>query len=646
MDKLEKEIIEHPVISFDVFGTLLRRNVADTVTVFRLIEKKYDETYGLKSNFAANRIKAEKKARKRFRYEVNLDEIYSMLSEYYSKNIVLKLRKMEIDAEISLCTANKEIMSCYQRCLEMNKRILIISDMYLPSQVIVKMLETNGIIGYDKLYVSCEYRLTKWQDGALYEVVLKECNIQASDVLHIGDTKDADFDMAKRQGLAAFLVRDNENNCRYFKDIFVPREEKWLYSCLESFIGNTIDITKSDNYKIGYEVFGPILYAYCDWLSTQIDKLSIKKLFFFSRDGYVLKKGVELLRKDVQSCYFYGSRRAIVTPYLYFCSSLYEVVDCYKSWPHHFSLAFFFGKVGLDIDDFLVICSKHGFDTNTKLEYSSFQKNNEFQQLFAELLPFIKKNAKEQLNLLLDYMTQEGLTEKVAIIDIGAGCSIENALRKIIKSANLDVDLYALYLLTDKKQYRRRRAFFDTSCKGEVVTASLRFCYMFLEIFLSAPHGTILSYKKEDDQVVPVFATYEYSRKDGFVDETEFISDMQSGALDFMKKFNEKMKNYLKLDFRVAFANFVNFGVMPLVFDAQNWGRFRLASDEFLPMAMPVNFRTFLTQPKQFRFNMNNNMWVTGFLTNFFHNSWINKLVFFLYLFKNNINKHNGGKIS
>ena len=46
MDKLEKEIIEYSVISFDVFGTLVRRNVADAVTVFRLIEKRYDEIHG------------------------------------------------------------------------------------------------------------------------------------------------------------------------------------------------------------------------------------------------------------------------------------------------------------------------------------------------------------------------------------------------------------------------------------------------------------------------------------------------------------------------------------------------------------------------------------------------------------------------
>ena len=54
----------------------------------------------------------------------------------------------------------------------------------------------------------------------------------------------------------------------------------------------------SDYYKFGFERFGPFLYGYTNWLYKKIVKSGCKKVFFFSRDGYMMKKAFDIYNSD------------------------------------------------------------------------------------------------------------------------------------------------------------------------------------------------------------------------------------------------------------------------------------------------------------------------------------------------------------
>lgn len=61
-DKIYKMIDNHNIISFDVFDTLICRDVNNYKDVFNLIEKKLIKEYGqIFVGFARKRIDAEKK---------------------------------------------------------------------------------------------------------------------------------------------------------------------------------------------------------------------------------------------------------------------------------------------------------------------------------------------------------------------------------------------------------------------------------------------------------------------------------------------------------------------------------------------------------------------------------------------------------
>ena len=70
------------VISFDLFDTLIKRDVPAPQTVFSLTESMYNSNFpcGQVCNFLNERKRAEKNARKRSVHkEITLDEIYEEL---------------------------------------------------------------------------------------------------------------------------------------------------------------------------------------------------------------------------------------------------------------------------------------------------------------------------------------------------------------------------------------------------------------------------------------------------------------------------------------------------------------------------------------------------------------------------------------
>ena len=63
--KLIDIVKEYDIVSFDIFDTLIKRDVYKEYDVFDLVEKKYNSTYGDNIlNFKDIRIEAEKNARK------------------------------------------------------------------------------------------------------------------------------------------------------------------------------------------------------------------------------------------------------------------------------------------------------------------------------------------------------------------------------------------------------------------------------------------------------------------------------------------------------------------------------------------------------------------------------------------------------
>lgn len=207
---------KHAVITFDIFDTLVERDTFSPSDIFVLAGAKVlGNNFG--DIFKQDRIEAERKAReKKVSHEVTLLEIYDELKTKYSE--YAGLMTSEIDTELECCHAKTNNVDLLKLLKQQGKKIYLISDMYLSENVIRNMLDKCGILQseYDGLYVSNVYGNNKLS-GELFKICIESNNLEAKDILHIGDSFKADFLGAHKAGIKALLVKRRNRLGRLFK---------------------------------------------------------------------------------------------------------------------------------------------------------------------------------------------------------------------------------------------------------------------------------------------------------------------------------------------------------------------------------------------------------------------------------------------
>ncbi|GAA8088551.1 hypothetical protein Neuguinea78_07490 [Helicobacter pylori] len=306
LDGAKSEVLKYDVISFDIFDTLLLRPFIKPTDLFLYIETKYDI-----KGFCQARILAEMQSREISKeQDITLDEIYHQIpKEFYS------YKEVEIATEKEMLIPNLEMLELYRFAKENNKRVIVISDMYLPLEVLEDILISKGFDGYTNFYLSSHIMLTKHSKD-LFKHVLKQENITHTQMLHIGDNFWADDAMPKSLGIAT-LVR--KSVLRQFEEIFPKYKTFNPTSVAQSFILGSLCVFYK-NYIQKYEKFdywfllgvaqaGIVAVAYCQFIYKEIHKRNIDTLVFVARDGYLLQKIFNILYPNLyKTTYIYAPR--------------------------------------------------------------------------------------------------------------------------------------------------------------------------------------------------------------------------------------------------------------------------------------------------------------------------------------------------
>ena len=297
------------VISFDIFDTLLIRNVLNPKDIWRILEQKE----------CANGFFADRDAADRRTYadatarggEHTLDEAYARMGSRWSE-----FKRKELDAERGALFANPEILAVWNEAGRLGKKRVLVSDMYLPRGEIESFLSTKGITGWDEIFVSSEYGCRK-TTGRLFEVMLEKLGFAPERVMHIGDNPESDYEVPQRMGMTAFLypkIKDRFfEECALVRDFLAYRpsfEKERIVGALA--YGWHMFKYEHPNltfwHKIGYLYGGVLGYAYVLWLGLKAKSLGINHLMFVGRDGYIWQKIAQALFPDLKSDYFYAPR--------------------------------------------------------------------------------------------------------------------------------------------------------------------------------------------------------------------------------------------------------------------------------------------------------------------------------------------------
>ena len=338
MDEVHKNKIDSAdIVSFDIFDTLLTRNTVHPRDVFVLARELFnEESDGLiMEDFCLARVEAELYARKKhsIKTDVTLDDIYDSLGELYNYDdkILAELKKYELLAEKKLLRHDVSVFHLYEYAKRVGKRMIIVSDMYLPKSSIEDMLHENGIDVWEKLIVSSEDHVAKFT-GSVYAEIVKEYGM--SKIVHIGDNIHSDISWAKSFGIETIHIHRNveelafeKNDCyravyggdryRYTIDSKSTSVADAQFNIISGLVANySVDNSTSVNQAVGYGIFGPLLLGYTQWLHNESQDMGVEHLYFLARDGAIMRDAYEKCYgvSGISSTYMIGSRRVLNFP--------------------------------------------------------------------------------------------------------------------------------------------------------------------------------------------------------------------------------------------------------------------------------------------------------------------------------------------
>ena len=307
---LKEQINHYKYVSFDIFDTLLFRSVQNPSDLFCIVENIYNGSHKKSiKNFHWERQVAETKARnKKGSYEVTFDEIYNEFNNLDAQEIS-DLKNIELECELKCAIPNKPMIDLTSWSKKQGKTVLITSDIYLPRELIEKLLNKVGA-EFDRLYISCESGFTK-ESGRLFEYISESGGVPYSEMIHIGDNSISDLKMPLKNGIASAIrvVQQTPNSIieSYFNDSPI---EKHL-ECLTERYYLAQNYILPQSFKLGFEIVGPFLFGFCEWLYKKVSQYKIDELYFVAREGYLIKSIFNIIYPTIRTKYIRFSTRAL-----------------------------------------------------------------------------------------------------------------------------------------------------------------------------------------------------------------------------------------------------------------------------------------------------------------------------------------------
>ena len=553
-------------VSFDIFDTLIKRPFFIPKDLFILLNKYFIEYTNGKSgmDFSKIRVYCEQLARERIEnkrcQDITLDEIYSIIENEYGidKDILEKLKNKEIEYEIRFCERRNIGYDLYSLALETNKKVIFTSDMYLTKDVIEKILEKNGYVDNQKLYLSSEIRLTKAR-GDLYKYVLEDLKLEGTEMIHIGDNYQSDVERPKSLKINAMHLpkatdvamkancfakmltssmpfwRDNAASMNFIgiRTMLAIAANKYFDNPFISF--NEDSDFNADPYLIGYYILGMYTLGITKWLLDETENKGYKNLVFMARDGYLPMEAYRIMKRLYsnvpQEQYLYVSRKALVPITIMNKLDFYKLPECINVTNHtpREILKYLNGCIK-DDKDAKKILDEHDIDIDKELK--NIMNFNKFIKVVVDNLYDEDKHMKV-LSILKKYF-EKFYEDKSATFDIGYSARPElflsNLCEKPIDTFFLNINKDEAFRHSDMKNFKLK-TFFDGK------PSATGFAY---ETMLSALAPSCIGYEIEKE-VKPVFEKYNKTYQEEFI-----ISIMQNAAIEFVEYITKTFGNEIK----------------------------------------------------------------------------------------------------
>ena len=581
------------IISFDIYDTLVKRNVPNPRDVFELVEYKYKKMHGIDLKFKDIRINAEREVRKEnIGYEITFDAIYEHIN-LPNRN---DLKSIEIAIEEEICEPNYPVIKFFNQCISNGKRVIIITDMYFPELIIRKILKKCNISKFEKLYISSEVGVEK-RTGKLFEYVLKDLDIKPNQMIHFGDRRKTDNIIPRLKGISSFYISPNIQNTEQ-----IICRDNIPQSMTHRFISNNLYKynNNSDLFKWGYEAFGPLLLGFCMWVHKKVVENNIERVFFLARDMNLVEQIYRKIYGEENIYYLEVSRRSLRSAYIVASGNFNRIFDHMPR--KKYLLIELLNTLSIEwkeICEFAII-EKYSINAHTQIDPCSLPVwFNELGNMALDIL-------KNKTSLTLQYLQQYSLFDdkRDALVDIGWHGTTQNALEKICRKSFMGF----YFGNTKRKNFNKMNMsgyWFDYD-KEEDALPYLAIVNI-LEAMLFPQIGTTIGYRQEETYISPIYNKCEMK-------DFSKINQFQQGAMTFIKDYLSSPLREVYIEPNDAVAAYKRLAYKPTLKQAKLLADLPYEEEKNYCMAKVQKKGEYIKNPVQFFKDYGNAKWKEGFI--------------------------------
>ena len=294
------------VVSFDLFDTLLIRRVHDPdlikLPVARLIAARAAEKGISLSWQKVQKRRDAIETRHRAEAGRNFPDheacyprfMGELLTEIFSDDALLdEITDYELFLENQMLVPRAALIDWLNELEGQNKRIFVISDVYLPAEHLKKLLAHAGFVDHVEAVISSADTCLAKASGAAWPMLAEKFDLKPSRWLHIGDNSISDGLRPAAFGIESLVIEDWREKFRkgiarrYWN--YGQGRPFWRGRALQQLMLplETENCPHPALFAEGANFFAPLIGGFLQQMAERCQTLGIKRLFFLSREGFL-----------------------------------------------------------------------------------------------------------------------------------------------------------------------------------------------------------------------------------------------------------------------------------------------------------------------------------------------------------------------
>jgi FMN phosphatase YigB (HAD superfamily) len=457
------------------------------------------------------------------------DYMGRVLGEIFGRQMEPDLLEMVTDYEMEIESAMivpRAALATWIKEIAKTKRVIIVSDIYLPSDLLKRLVDRTGLLPYVEDVVSSADTFLAKASGKAFALLEKRYGLTVSRWLHIGDNPFSDGLRPAACGIRSLVLKDIKEIQRktlvklYAK--FAVARPFWKGRLLQQLMLplEAENIPRSRRYIEGYTFFGFLIGFFTQHILEQCQQRGIDRVYFFSREGWTFqtywKRAIPLLAPEncrPQCHYLLASRLALAG-----ASCSHSGIDEDKARiaflnPGNRDMRDFCRVFSFDVAVFSKILDRFALAKTMPISplysrkgYARFKrmlKADTFQAL-------VKSQARPHNEALQVYLESIGFfsSPKVALVDVGWMGNIQRFLFDAVKHRDDCPDFNGFllaasrgipYPASDKNHIEG--VLYDRAWAKDFAGSTILYNRDLFEEVCRAPHPSMIGYQLDQEQL-------------------------------------------------------------------------------------------------------------------------------------------------